>query len=298
MMSWGTCFSYFGSGIVVTREAAKIKPNNYFYALFITKKLNSMRFITHSFLCTCFLIFFFSSCTKEVASTAVEASAVDKVSPGTLTSLASDTTTLTLQPGKAKGQDAYVNAVNNRPNYANANYNYLPELGASAWTIQTSPLQQRVYINFTDLSALPKNAKIVSATLYLYGLDPNTSASAPQGNSQYPGSPYSAYTNNGCYVSLVSGGAWTEDSITWNNKPDYRSSSNDGVIPASDKQWNYDVAVNVKPLVQTMVDKRKNNGFCIHLQNEEIYRCITFASSEAADANKRPKLVVKYVRVG
>lgn len=255
-----------------------------------------MRFITHSFLSSCFLFFLFSSCTKEAASTAVEASSVDKVSTGALAPVAGNAITLTLQPGAVNGQDAYVNVLKVSRSFANSNYNSIPELGISAWTIANSPLKQRVYISFTGLTALPKGVKILSATLYLYGLDPNTSASAPQGNSQYPGSPYSNYVNNGCYVSLVSGGAWTEDSITWNNKPDYLVTPNDGVIPASGKQWNYDVAVNVASLVQTMANKGKNNGFCIHLQNEEIYRCITFASSEATDASKHPKLVVTYVK--
>ncbi len=254
-----------------------------------------MQFITRLFLAVSFLMAFFSSCTKEATVTA-EPGAADKTTAATLTSLAGDTTTLSLQPGPNDGQDAYVNTLKGTPSYSQANYNFLPEIGVSAWTIQGAPLKERTYINFTGLRALPRSAKIVSATLYLYGLDPNTSASKPQGNSLYPGSPYSRYKNNGSIVSLVSGGAWSEDSITWINKPDYQLSRRDALIPSSTSQWNYDVAVNVKGLVQVMANQQTFNGFCIHLQNEEIYRCVAFASSEATDAAKRPKIVVTYTK--
>lgn len=254
-----------------------------------------MRFITHPVLSFVALIFLFSSCTKEVASTAPEPGIADKTSSTALTSVSGDTTTLILQPGADDGQDAYVNFLQARASYGQSNYNFLPEIGVSAWTIQGSPLKERTYINFTGLSALPKSAKILSATMYLYGLDPNTSASKPQGNSLYPGSPYSSYKNNGSIVSLVLG-AWREDSITWRNKPDYQLTRKDAIIPSSTSQWNYDVSVNVKALVQIMADRQTFNGFCIHLQNEEIYRCMAFASSEATDASKRPKIVVMYTK--
>lgn len=252
-----------------------------------------MRFITRLCLFVPAFMIVFSSCTKEAVVT-TQTGATDKTVT-TLTAASGTTTTLTLQPGPRDGQDVYVNTLQGTPSYSQSNYNFLPEIGTSAWTIQGYPLKERTYLNFTGLSALPKNAKIVSATLYLYGLDPNTSASKPQGNSLYPGSPYSRYKNNGSIISLVSG-AWSQESITWITKPDYQLSRADAIVPSSTSQWNFDVAVNMKLLVQLMVDKQSFNGFCIHLQNEDIYRCMAFASSEATDACKRPRIVVTYTK--
>jgi hypothetical protein len=43
-----------------------------------------------------------------------------------------------------------------------------------------------------------------------------------------------------------------------------------------------------------MVSNNQNYGFVLQLQYEQIYRSLNFASSEVADATKRPKLVVVY----
>ncbi len=253
-----------------------------------------MRTIINTLLSFSFILFVFSSCTKEAVSLTVPSAINDKAAQSSLVSLAGDTSTLTLQPGPDDGQDCYVSFLLGNPSYASFNSNFDPELAISAWTVNGAQLRQRSYLKFPGISTLPDSSRIISAQLYLYGIDPNTSETAPQGNSLYPGSPYSRYTNNGCFISLVSGGDWLEDTITWNTKPAFYSSDYDGVISSSTSQWNYDVKANVTPLVKAIVRKKTNYGFCIHLQDETIYRCMLFASSEGSDPAKRPKLVIKY----
>ena len=252
-----------------------------------------MRTIT-TLISSCFFLFLVSSCSKEVLVETVPQTSSAKEISGSLMSLAGDTTTLSLQPGPQDGQDCYVNFLAGNSAYASSNFNYDPELSISAWTVNGAQLKQRGYIKFTGLNALPAGAHVLSAELYLYGLNPNTSLSAPQGNSIYPGSPYNSSPNNGLYISLVTGGDWSEDSLTWNNKPVFYPTNFDGIIPSSTSQWNYNAIANVTDLTKAIVKSKRNYGFCIHLQDEEIYRCMLFASSEASNAAMRPKLVVKY----
>ena len=79
-----------------------------------------------------------------------------------------------------------------------------------------------------------------------------------------------------------------------NNQPAV-TETNKVAIPASTSQWGYEVQdIDVTNMVKDMVTNATNNGFCIMLQNEVFYRSVTFASSDNADAAKRPKLVITY----
>ncbi len=198
--------------------------------------------------------------------------------------------TLTLQPG-ASGQDAYVVYVNGDESSGDGNYNSQPELASIVWTIGGTPVYERSFIKFTNLSVIPANAKIGKATLYLSGI--TSSFNHPQGNSVYPGSPYLPdYPDNSCYVQQVTAN-WDESTITWNNQPETDTTGR-AVIPSSTTQWDQSATVDVTSLVRKMVKLQKNYGFSIVQTNEDVYRSQQFAVSEDPLTSKRPKLVIKY----
>jgi hypothetical protein len=203
--------------------------------------------------------------------------------------------TLTAQPGPDNGQDCLVAYRETDGGlYANSNLNSNPDMAASRWTYSSQGAGEgtvRTYFRFTQLSEVPQSAVIKSAKLSLYGL--SSGVSSPEGNSVYPGSPYSSYGTNACWLKRATG-TWDESTIKWNNKPS-TTDVNQVEVPASTSQWNYNVTdLDVTQLVKDMVSNNQNYGFVLQLQYEQIYRSLNFASSEVADATKRPKLVVVY----
>ncbi len=123
-----------------------------------------------------------------------------------------------MRPGPKDGQDTYGYINESAPSSADVNFDYVHELVAEKWTDHGALVTWRSFIKFDSLSLIPSNAKVTSATLYLYGL--TSSLAAPQGNSVYPGSPYaSAYPSNACLVQRVVGHNWKEGTLTWNNQP-------------------------------------------------------------------------------
>jgi len=205
---------------------------------------------------------------------------------------------LILQPGpdtKDEGQDCLV-AFRETDNdlYASSNHSGNPDVAAIRWTYNADNAGEgtnRTYIKFTRLSEIPSEAEIVAAKLSLYGVE--SGVAAPIGNSYYPGSPYETYTDNACWLKRVTGD-WSEATITWNNKP-ATTEVDKASIPASTTQWNFDVPnIDVTKMVKQMVTSGENNGFCLELKNEQIYRAIVFGSSEHSDPSKRPKLIVNY----
>lgn len=227
----------------------------------------------------------FSGCTKTSLSAVSTGQVSNEVNSGR--------STLILQPGLDNGSDAFVFMSTGDSSAANTNYNDIPELPMVAWTNNNYPVTLRSYIKFDSLSTIPLNVKIISAHLFLYGLDKKTSNTTPQGNSIYSGSPYNKkYPVNSCLIERAREN-WSEDSITWNNQPGGFDDVAD-TIPSSTSQWDYNVKVDVTNLVTKIVKSQKNYGFLIKLNIEERYRSMLFASSEASDTTKRPKLVVIY----
>jgi len=202
------------------------------------------------------------------------------------------TFTATLQPDASNGQDVHVEKVYGGQN-ANENFNFDPELDMTAWTVNGNPIFLRSYLRFVDLAKIPSTSTILSATLYLYGL--NSSRPNPQGNSIYPGSPYNQYQSNRCIIEPV-GGPWDENTLTWNTQPKVKSEWGQVTIPKSTSQWNYDVVLDdVKGMVARAVKyPLKDYGVRISLADEHTYRNLMFGSSEASDPTRRPKLVVTY----
>lgn len=204
--------------------------------------------------------------------------------------------TLVLQPDSKLGQDCLVAARESDGDlYASSNHSANPDVAAIVWTYNADGAGvgvNRTYIKFNELSGLPSTAHIVSARLFLYGVE--SGVAAPIGNSYYPGSPYESYADNSCWLKRVTG-TWNEGTITWNNKPN-TTDEDMAEVPASTSQWNFNAPmIDVTDMVRTMIKTGDNYGFCLQLKTEEIYRGIVFGSSEHPDVNRRPKLVVDYV---
>jgi len=193
------------------------------------------------------------------------------------------TFTATLQPDASNGQDVHVHKNSSIPSVANTNFNGVPELNISAWTVNGAPIFLRAYIRFDDLAKIPSTAHVLSATFYLYGL--TSSIVSPQGN----------YGANRSVIEPVDG-PWNESTLTWNTQPKVKTEWGQVTLPASTSQWNYDVALDdVKGMIaRAVMFPAKNYGVRISLANETYYRNLIFASSESTDPSKRPKLVVTY----
>lgn len=204
--------------------------------------------------------------------------------------------TLYLRPGPNDGRDVIVayrendgGAFGNNSNINN------PDLSATRWTFSAQGAGEgtfRSYIKFSALYGLPNDAIIESAKLSLFGL--SAGIASPEGNSYYPGSPYNSYGDNKCWLKRVTEN-WNERTVTWNNKPS-TTDENRVEVPASTSRFNFDaVDLDVTKLIQDMLNNdKKTAGFCLQLQNEQIYRSINFASSRHSDSTKRPRLVITY----
>lgn len=193
------------------------------------------------------------------------------------------------QPGN-DGQDTYVSKIDNEPTDGNVNLDWVNELVMGRWKANANPnnFTARSYIKFTGLSTIPANATINSATLYLYGK--TSSLAFPNGNSSYPGS---LNAENSSYIQRVIGGNWDESTLTWNTMPT-TTTTGQAMIGPSSTQWGYGTVVDVTEMVKEMVAQPSTNyGFMIRLVNETPSRSLVFATSENADPNLRPKLLVQ-----
>ena len=152
-------------------------------------------------------------------------------------------------------------------------------IGCSGGTI-------RSLLCFTELSTIPSNAVIVSATLRLYGVTSDR-------NTSYPGAPASYYENTVVVQQITS--PWNENTVTWNTQPS-TTTANQFIIPQSTSEYNWNYS-NSSPelvaMVQNMVSGN-NYGFMLRLQTEQHYRNMVFASSDHPDASLHPELEVTY----
>lgn len=238
----------------------------------------------HVFVLSTTLLLCLSSCRKDLA---------DNIATAVNSSDAATAYTLTLQPGPADGDDLWTKNWINHPYYADTCDTKVALIKGLAASLDGTTVYTRSVIKFDALSQLPAGAKIISATLYLYGPSP-TSAGVkthlPSGNSSYPGSDKG---DNTCLLQRITS-SWNANTISWNNPP-VSTTTDQVVLKASDKQWQYDITADVTQLVRMMiVDSQANNGFLLKLQTEERPRFMGFISSNSREIAKRPKLVVTY----
>jgi len=154
---------------------------------------------------------------------------------------------------------------------------------------QVTPIISRSFIRF-DLSSIPANAIITSATLKL------TTSSVTSSPTSYD------YIVERVDIDdYVNGNNWDEATITWNNQPAVISSDAITVYSsgASPEQSTYNGTqeVDVKLHVQNMVNYSYNNhGWGIRLSDETVSGNdygVYFHTSEAT--SNKPELEVTYV---
>lgn len=142
---------------------------------------------------------------------------------------------------------------------------------------QTTPTVYRSFLEF-DLTSIPKNAVIISATLEL----------TP--NIIYNGVSY------GYIVSRVEE-SWVNSTVDWNTKPS-TILSDELTVGNSDAMSNSIHSINVRDHVQKMINfPVHNHGWAIRLTNEALAGGdygLSFWSLESVDATKHPKINVIY----
>lgn len=183
--------------------------------------------------------------------------------------------TLTLQPDGNTAKDAYIS---NYPQYVNNNYATYPNIMAQVWSAGSMYIY-RSMLQF-NLSMLPTNAVITSATLTLYGLN-HSPLSRP----------------NTAYLRRITQ-HWEENIVTWNNQPASTLSSPVSLAASTSatQDYNIDVRAHVQDMVQ---NPQKNFGWMLQLQSEELtYSRLVFASSDYSDPAKWPKLQITYTIPG
>lgn len=206
------------------------------------------------------------------------------------------TTTVVFKPNATVGKDAPIMKFDNdciATGYdatpSNVNYATEETLWMKDWTwnaIGCSGGTMRSLLCFTELSTIPSNAVIVSATLRLYGVTSDR-------NTSYSGAPASYYENTVVVQQVTS--PWNENTVTWNTQPS-TTTANQFIIPQSTSQynWNYtNSSSELVAMVQNMVSGN-NYGFMLRLQTEQHYRNMVFASSDHPDASLHPELEVTY----
>ncbi|MBV9962957.1 MAG: DNRLRE domain-containing protein [Parafilimonas sp.] len=196
---------------------------------------------------------------------------------------------MVLQPGPQDGYDTWLTWKRNDPVITNWNWDTVAITAAYAWTSGGVPITGRSLIEFKGLSAIPAKATVISARLYMYGVE--NSPHLPAGNSVYKGSPY--HEDNSMTVLRVTQN-WDSKTVTWPTQPGV-TREDAVVIPISTSQWNYDANVDVTPMVAKMVaNPSANYGFMFRMAIEQIYKCMQFSSSNYYVPERRPKLVVTY----
>jgi len=208
-------------------------------------------------------------------------------------------TQITFKPNAIIGKDASIWKLRNQC-VANGmdltpeimNFGSEPNLNVLKWTYYGAECDTgtvRSLLRFDELNSIPQNALIISAELILYGTSTDQ-------NTCFPGQPSGFYDNSVVISRIIN--HWDEESVTWNTQPSI-TPINSFTIPQSllRYNWNYsNNSNNLKAMVQYMVaHPNENYGFMLQLQNEtNVYRAMTFASSDNGNTSLWPELKVTY----
>ena len=160
---------------------------------------------------------------------------------------------------------------------ANTNYGSADRFKISAWQEDGNNTFFRSLIKF-DLSAIPADAVITSATLTLKSHTTSTTGS----NSNDGG--------NALYIEKITQ-SWAESTVTWNNKPNTTTTGRLSVAANTDETET--VVLDVTNFAQSWYSApSSNHGVMIKLQNETKFRSRNFGSSD--HATKSPVLSITY----
>jgi hypothetical protein len=189
---------------------------------------------------------------------------------------------ISLQPGPEEGNDAFVEDYPDN-NYRDRNFGNVPAFLAVSWTAAGTPLLVRSMIDF-DLSNVPKGAEIFSAKLSLFAF--NDSTGHGKGHSSLGG-------DNSCLIQRIIS-PWTEQTVTWNNQPS-ATLTNAVTLHQSDSIMQDFTEIDITNLVKDILRYKSSSfGLMLKIVTESGYRKMTFASSDAKNVNKRPRLEVYY----
>ena len=88
--------------------------------------------------------------------------------------------------------------------------------------------------------------------------------------------------------------SWEENSVTWNNQPEFTTMSQK-TLPESTIQFQDYYRIDITDLVKDMHETPSQSfGLMLSLITEEGFRRVFFASSDVIDESKRPKLEIYY----
>lgn len=181
---------------------------------------------------------------------------------------------LILQPDATAGKDALlINGTLGNNNYGTNDLFNAWRYTAGSWYIRRSLLQ-------FDLSAIPSNAVIVSATLTLYKHTTNH------------------YSVDNTSVLRKITQSWSETTVTYNNQPTF-SMSDSIIVPTNTTTTQASISVDVTPHIQYWINNPTlNYGWVFKLysnfESQNVYRQFTWASSDFATSTSRPKLDITY----
>ena len=185
-------------------------------------------------------------------------------------------TTIVIQPDESTSQDALIWDFNPTANYGN----HL-DFTANAWTNGGALTTGRSLVDF-DLSAIPINATIISATLSLY----HHYSTSIVGHSTLSGS-------NACWLKRITS-SWNEMTVTWNNQPSTTAQNEVTLTTSTNDTMDYP-NIDVTNLIKDIYNNPSTSyGMMLMLQTEQYYRNLLFASSGETNPAKRPKLSVTF----
>ena len=187
---------------------------------------------------------------------------------------------MTIQPGPVVGKDAYISSLTPDFNYASNEYlsigqSIFSTLGVNRAKFSFESYFLRAYLQF-DLSELPANADVVSAVLKLYQSD--------------------SIDKTGLMIALhrVTEG-WEENTISWNNKPDYLTSPESTItVPISVFGW---LSWDITSLVQGWANGSIANYGVILKDAGMVLEYIhinCYSSNYAGGSTLHPKLEIIY----
>ena len=192
--------------------------------------------------------------------------------------------TTTISAG-ASWTDATLTKSLNLPSEAyvqTTNYNSYPRIDATAWTHSSQQITYRNLLRW-DLTAIPANATIQSANLFLYS-DPT-----------YTSGPGSNTGTNAFFLQKVTT-AWSPTTVTWDTQP--ASTTVNRVYVAASASATENITVSLTSVIQDMVlNPSTNFGMMMMLENEVYFSSRNYASSDHANTAIRPKIVITYTQV-
>jgi hypothetical protein len=228
------------------------------------------------------------------------------------------TTTLTLQPALADGF--------NVSTYYLYDYSETPEStyvspvpgenfnGDSIITVNNYEFESanaaNILLQFDSLSAIPTTASVISATLYLYGIDSATKPSNVvyqfYGDGIFGEGTNPTNPGTSLLVQKITG-SWNNTTVTWNTMPGTTDTGTNNLQVTFTARWNYNISADITEMAKEWVANPAANFGCrLFFTNLTVnalakpqpfpgpYQQIQFYSSYATNAALRPKLVVEY----